>query len=180
VSVLLLADAKTHLNITGDTHNTELQAMIDAAEAAIETYVGPLTAREVTQRVSGSGTYLVLHTLPVISLTSVTPYGGSALTVGDLYLDAETGLVTYPTGVRFGSGVHTVVYQAGRTSVPKDLELAIKELVRHLWSTQRGSGQRRPGTAPPEQLAATLPGAAYTLPIRVTQLLAPHTIVPVA
>jgi hypothetical protein len=180
VSVLTLADAKTHLNLTGDTYDTELQAMINAAEALIETYVGPLTARAVTQRISAGGPYLQLHTLPVISLTSVTPYGGTALTVGDLYLDADNGLVTYPTGSRFGSSVHTVVYQAGRTEVPEDLKLAIKELVRHNWTTQRGAGQRRPGTTPPEQLAATLPGAAYTLPIRVTQLLAAHTIVPVA
>lgn len=181
MSVLLLTEAKTHLNIEDETkYDVELQKIIDAAEATIATYVGPLTSTPVTQRIQGGGPVLQLHTTPVISLTSVTPYGGTDLTVGDLWTDLETGLVTYPTSTRFTSGWHTVVYNAGRTSVPEDIVLAIKELVRHIWQTQRGSGQRRPGSTPPDQVAGTVPGAAYTLPIRVTQLLAPHTVIPVA
>jgi hypothetical protein len=78
-----------------------------------------------------------------------------------------------------------VVYQAGwqvgadpeadgYVALPADLVLAAKEMVRHLWLTQRGSGVQRPGSRPSDTLSNTLPGAAYTLPFRVEQLLAPY------
>jgi hypothetical protein len=59
-----------------------------------------------------------------------------------------------------------VVYQAGwqvgadpeadgYVALPADLVLAAKEMVRHLWLTQRGSGVQRPGSRPPDTLVAT-------------------------
>jgi hypothetical protein len=116
--------------------------------------------------------------LPVAELVSVTPYAGTALDVDGLTLDKASGLITWAVGSStpwFGAQGYTVVYKAGRNPVPADLKLAVMEMVRHLWSTQRGSGARRPGSSAPEQLAPSLPGAAYTLPIRVEQLLAPYT-----
>jgi hypothetical protein len=66
-----------------------------------------------------------------------------------------------------------VVYLAGRSTVPDDLLFAVKELVRHLWTTQRG-GATRPGSQQSDAMSNTLPGAAYVFPFRVEQLLAPH------
>lgn len=174
MSVLTLDLAKTHLNIAGNQNDTELQTFIDAAEAAIATRVGPLEAGSVTRQVRGGGTALVLPVTPAIDLTSVTPLGDTALTLSDLSLDTTTGMVTYKaTHQVFWAPRYEVVYQAGRASVPADLMLAVKELLRHLWATQRG-GANRPGSKPSETLANTLPGSAYTLPNRVEQLLVPH------
>jgi hypothetical protein len=53
------------------------------------------------------------------------------------------------------------------------LLMAVKELVRHMWQTQRGP-TRRPGSQPSESAANTVPGAAYLLPFRVSELIAPH------
>ena len=53
------------------------------------------------------------------------------------------------------------------------LELAVLELLRHLWETQRGAANR-PGGALGEGLAPTLPGAAYAFPIRVSELITSH------
>lgn len=177
MSVLTLALAKTHLNITVSTYDTELQTVIDAAEAAIAKVVGPLSSTSYTRRVRGGSCELVLPVSPVISLTSVTPVNGTALTLGDLYLESETGIVRWSLSDRaFSYAWYTVVFAAGRSSLPDDLLMAVKELVRHIWTTQRG-GTTRPGSRPSADLSNTLPGAAHTFPIRVTQLLAPHRLI---
>jgi hypothetical protein len=173
MSVVQLAEAKTHLNMTASTHDAEVQSLIDAAEAAIGERVGPLTATAETARVRGGRDALVLPTTPVASLTSVTPVEGTALTLSDLYLDEAAGLVTFESGGTFGARHYDVAYEAGRAECPDDLKLAVKELVRHIWSTQRG-GTARPGSRESEAAANTLPGAAYIFPFRVEQLIAPH------
>lgn len=173
MSAVTLAEVKAHLNITVTTQDVELQATIDAAEAAISRLVGPLVATTTTSRVRGCRSALLLPTTPLISLTSVTPIDGAALTLSDLY-GSPSGVVTYSAGTgSFPSPWYTVVYSAGRATLPADLGQAVKELVRHFWATQRG-GSTRPGSTPPDGLSNTLVGAAYSLPIRVEQLLVPH------
>lgn len=174
MSILILAQAKTHLNITVSTYDGEIQDTIDEAEAAIAKRVGPLVSTATTVRVRGMGDALVLPTTPALSLTSVTPVDGTALTLADLYLDDAAGVVTYNSGGSFGAArAYDVVYNAGRASCPDDLLRAIKELVRHLWETQRGP-TARPGSPVSEAMSNTIPGSAYVFPFRVEQLLAPH------
>lgn len=173
MSVLTLLEAKKHLEISSPTYDDELQEFIDAAEAAIVARCGPLTSTPTTVRVQGGTGTLVLPTLPALDITSVTPVNGTALTVGDLYLDAGAGLVTHVSGTTFTNQSFDVVYNAGRTTCPPDLLMAVKELVRHLWQTQRGPS-RRPGSQVSEATANTVPGAAYLLPFRVSELIAPH------
>lgn len=173
MSVVLLADAKAHLNIEAETYDTELQAFLDAAESAVAKRVGALEPGAVTERVRGCSSSLVLGSLPVVSLTSVTPVGGVALNVADLWVGSG-GVVEYADSTAgFGSTTYTVVYQAGRSTLPDDLRMAVLELLRHMWATQRGGGSR-PGSAPSTELSNTLPGAAFALPFRVEQLLHPH------
>lgn len=180
MSVLALADAKTHLNMTGtdEARDVELQAFIDAAEAAIGHRVGPLEPTEVTERVRPAGSrVLSLATIPVLELTTVEPADGTAVNIANLDV-TEGGIVRFLDDARFGSRYYDVTYSAGRETgqCPKDLLLAVKELVRHLWTTQRGgdSSTRRPGSQSSAQLANTLPGSAYAFPTRVEQLLVQH------
>lgn len=174
MSVLKLTDAKTHLNMTQAVNDGELQGMIDAAEDAIAKKVGPLEQVTVTKRISG-GSALVLPVLPAVSLTSITPslpLAGPDVSLADVYLDADAGVVMHVWS-GFPSLAYDVVYTAGRTDCPDDLLLAVKELVRHMWDSQRG-GAKRPGAQQSDALSNTLPGSAYTFPIRVTELIAPH------
>lgn len=173
MSVVSLAEVKTHLNLTVSTHDAEVQSFIDAAEAAIGERVGPLASATTTVRVRGGGRSLVLPLAPAVSLMSVTPADSTALSLSDLYLDAAAAIVSYVSGGTFSARHYDVVYEAGRSTCPADLKLAVKELVRHLWSTQRGS-TARPGSRESEATSNTLPGAAYVFPFRVEQLLAPH------
>lgn len=173
MAVVALAEVKTHLNLTVSTHDGEVQAFIDAAEAAIGERVGPLGTAAHEARVRGGGSTLVLPIAPAVSLTSVTPADSTALTLSDLHLDEETALVTYEVGGTFSARHYDVAYEAGRATCPADLKLAVKELVRHLWTTQRGA-TARPGSRESEAASNTLPGAAYVFPFRVEQLIAPH------
>lgn len=173
MSVVDLATAKRHLAIKEATHDGELQSFIDTAEAAIGERVGPLAATTHTARVRGGGKVLVLPLSPAVSLTSVTPADDTTgLALADLYLDEEAGLVTYEAGGSFGSRHYDVVYVAGRATLPADLRMAVLELVRHLWDTQRGPS--RAGSTVFDTTANPTPGAAYMFPFRVEQLLAPH------
>lgn len=180
---ITLAEAKTHLNITATTFDAELTDFITSAEAVIARRCGPLGSTTTTARVRGgvgSGTYqrpslndrtaLVLPVSPAVSLTSVTPVGGSALVLTDLYL-SPNAVVTYNLGGSFGSAFYDVVYQSGRAVVPADLTLAVKELVKHLWSTTQrgGSGARKPGSGD-----APSGSASFLLPYAVQSLIEPH------
>lgn len=176
MAVLTLAEAKAHLNIpaTTTTDDAEVTAFIASAEAAIGKLCGPLESTAKTVRVRGGGDALALPFAPAVSLTSVTPVGSTALTLADLYLDAEAAVVTYSEGGTFASDNYTVVYQAGRATCPADLLLAVKELVRHLWKSSQRGPTTRPGSGGSDGMANTMPGAAYALPFRVTELIAPH------
>lgn len=159
--------AKAYLNITSGAHDDVLQGFIDAAIAAIAAKVGPLEPTSISETVSSAGWPVVLRRPPAISLTSIV----SGVTTADLdgiTLDGPTGVVT---GIP--SGTWTVTYMAGREDLPGDLLLAVKEQLRHLWTTQRGP-TKRPGSSPSEMTANTIPGAAYMMPFRVSELIAPH------
>lgn len=165
MSVLALTDAKRHLNISSDQHDYELQDFIDSAERTLAHWVGPLEPTPVTQQVTvpdGRGT-AYLSVTPVVSLTSVTR-GGTTVDVTSLLADAGEGIVT------LSPGAYTVGYVAGHDPLPADLLQAVKELLRHLWTTQRGSGVR-PGQGQTEQQQ---PGAGYLLPYRVQELISPY------
>lgn len=183
MSALTLADAKTHLNIsaTDTDDDVELQGFIDAAEAAVGKKCGALAATSMTARVAGGTGTLVLPTAPVVSLTSVTPVNGTAITLDNLYLDPAAGTVEYVSGIAFPQRRYDVVFEAGRTAVPPDLMLAVKELVRHLWLTQRGAAPGSPGALPNvgefEVISDPSVSRSFSFPWRVEQLLAAYLLV---
>jgi hypothetical protein len=168
MSVLTLREAEIHLNITNPTGETEaeLQTFIDAAEAALaSSRVGPIAPVTKTARVSGGGRTLLLPVAPAVSLTSVTPTGGTALTLADLYLDKVAATVAYTSDSPFTAFWYDVVYVAGRAAndVPDDLLWVNKELLRLMWSAQRPFGGRfasAPASAEPN---TSIPGTARLL-----------------
>lgn len=164
--------AKEHLNITGSTHDTQITAIIAAAEAAIAERVGPLEPVARTVRVRPSGSCLLVPS-PAAALTTVTDSNGTAIDTASLFLEQRSGIITQNDGSSFSASWYTVVYQHGRTPCPADLVLAVKEMVRHLWTTQRGPS-KRPGSTDSDATSNTIPGAAYLLPFRVSELIAPY------
>lgn len=171
--VVSLDDAKQHLNITVSTTDDELSAFVVRAQSAVEARVGPLTPNTYTRRLGRDLTSvnaLVLPVTPVISLTSVTSVIGLNVATTNLTV-STSGVVTGIYGWSF-AGAYDVVWVAGRASIPGDLYLAVLEMLRHLWSTQRGGASRANRVG--DSLANTVPESAYSWPFRVQQLLAPY------
>ena len=171
-SVLPLDQAKQHLNISGSTSDAELQATIDAAEARLSQEVGALRPADRTDRVlrSGDGTFLLLPTAPASNLTAVVSAdeAATALDLSMLVLDGNAGTISYADGWSvFRSPAYMATYSAGWADVPADLLYAIRELVRHLWQTQRGMPLLSDGPV-------DMPPAGFALPNRVLEMIAPH------
>lgn len=156
MSVVSLSDAKAHLHISTSVSDAELQKVIDSSEAAVVAMVGPISAVTVTDTVdcpwstSWPAVYsqsLVLKTWPVISLTSVTGYSGATVSVSDLDVSSR-GLIRYKDRVSvFFEPWYSVVYQAGRATLPTDLRLGVLAEIRLRWRSQRGAGTRHPSGA---------------------------------
>lgn len=175
MALVPLADVKGYLGIVDSTGDTVLQGILNAAETALSHRLGgngTFASTTVTQRAAGRGNALVLNYTPVISVTSVTGSFGDTLSTGDLDVDLEHGIIHYLPflSVPFIEPFYTVVYQTGYTSLsqlPSDVVLAVKELVRHLWESQRGPG--RAGRTPPAEAQM-----AYAMPNRVLELISPY------
>ncbi|WP_416983551.1 head-tail connector protein [Streptomyces sp. T028] len=184
MALLTLAEAKTQLDITGTSSDTELQAYVDGVTAAIEAHVGPVENRSVTEvhdLPSCGARTLVLRQTPAVSLTSVAAVltGGSGYAVADLDLDGETGTVRRLNGWRL-YGPLRFVYVAGRGTVPATLNLAARIMVQHLWRTQYGASRGLSSIGGGDDFSVNEPvaGWGYAIPNRVLQLLEPYKLPP--
>lgn len=167
-----LADVKAHLNITSNTSDGELQSMLDAALDACERYSRrPLVARTETDEFvfpTGNGRFLTLTRAGVANVTEVLeagePVDSSRYVVMKSagVLSRTDGLWRFPVSVTYTT--------TGAYGELPSVRLAVLELVRHLWRTQRGSMPMLPRES--EVSAGWDPAQAYSLPNRVTQLLA--------
>jgi len=176
--VVGLAEAKRHLNITSTTSDDELRRFLDVATDLCENYAGrALRRRTFTETHDGGSPTLLLRWTPVISVTTVTD-DGTAVT--DYLLEPESGVLWRDddgllnwAGSRRGV---TVAYVAGYTSPPADVQQAVLEALRHLWTTQRGTMSGRNPLAGDEYAN----GTGWSLPRRVTELLEPYRMVGIA
>lgn len=178
--IIGLDEAKQHLNmdLARTVDDAELRGFLAAATPVVEDVVGVVVARSFTE-VHDRGVVLVLHRCPAISLTTLVPVytGGTSYLPADLDLDTETAVVRRKDGGGF-AGPLRVTYLAGRRIVPPNIIQGTKEIVRHMWSTQRAPSTGRPGLGSDDELVAT--GSGYLIPRRAMELLHPHHRGPIA
>jgi hypothetical protein len=172
-----LAEVKEHGNITGNASDRELLDFIGTAEQIIESIVGVVVPRTITDEVLGSSGEL--RKIPVLEVLSVVD-GGVTLGPSAYTVRLDTGRVD---SLRWGGlwrGPQTLVtYRPGRASIEEAIRWAAKELTVHLWrttQTQRGGRARRTDEA--ADLAAES-RAGYALPNRVLEALQPFALSPV-
>lgn len=169
-----LAEAKAQLSIpaTSTSDDEEIRDYVAATTAAVEYFVGPVVRRTVQQVLQGDRAAWVLHTTPVLTVTSVTPLQTwqPAIDVGVLDVDTDTGIVRRTDGIWFYSGDYRILYTAGRTAVQPNVSLAGKLIVQHLWRTRYGAAR---GVSSADDFAVTeqVPGFGYAIPNRALQLL---------
>ncbi len=165
--VISLAEAKAHLNISTPASDAELRDFIEVATAAAEQVSGrALAPRTVVETTQGNGAgALIVATPPVASVESVTEHGVSV--PADNYRIIANGQLLERISGAWSSAANSIVvtYTAGVTG--SDLAVtkhAVKEMLRHLWVTQRGGGR-------PARDGEMMVGAGYSFPNRVLQLL---------
>lgn len=141
-----LEEVKTHLNIPADnaTDDEELRSFILSASAVVESIVGTVGRKTVTEKYSGMRqSSIMLRRAPVISIASVTE-NGRTLTADVDYSLSDGGVITrlsgrwYPCQWRAGINNVVVNYTAGRMDVPPNIIDATKELIRINWRPQTG------------------------------------------
>jgi uncharacterized phiE125 gp8 family phage protein len=180
MALITLADAKAQLDIETASHDTELGVYVEAITAAIERHTGPVENRTVTEVVDSQDIRLAVTQVPTVSLTSITPIlnGGLAIDLADVALDGDAGVIRRLDGGRFYGGPWTVVYTAGRGTVPPTIKLAAMMLLQHLWRTQYGAARGSVGGGDDVSVTEPIPGFGYAIPYRVLQLLEPYKVPP--
>lgn len=177
-----LDELKTHLDVTSTTHDSEMQDTLDAAAQLVAQHVGPLDAETVTERHRQPGDPLVLRKSPVVSVSSVTDFGGTAYASTDYTLEPESGLLYLAYDGAYSawssSGV-TVVYEAGRSTLPRPIAMAILIVAADLWETQMGGGAGVPSYPGAEDDLARSGLGAPVIPPKALQLLEPYMLGPV-
>lgn len=141
-SLLSLADGKAHLNIpaTVTTYDDELREFLEAVTKVVEQYVGPIVRRTHVRRVEGyCGSVTLPHT-QVLSITSITLVqdGSTPITISDLAINTEAGIVSYKNGGPFAWGDMDWTYVVGRNYVQPNWTLAAKMILDHSWESQLG------------------------------------------
>lgn len=165
-------DVRLRLNVSAT--DDEMQDMIDSAIQEQEASVGPVAPRTVTRTVYPSSGVLLLPP-PVISVTSITPVGGTALSLAGLDLSGlSAGIVRPGTQGGFWASSYSVVLVAGRNPIPQDLVEAALLRVQHSYETQRGPAEM------PLAEAVEGGGSAFVLMLRARDKEAPYVIPAVA
>lgn len=160
--IIALTDAKSFLNITTSAEDDKIGEFVSAASQMWVNRCGPVSSSAYDEWYDGGSTQIALRHTPVLavstveeSYTAATIYtlteqtlllGGDASAWG-YSVDRSTGVVTRRASgvvVNFEAGLRNihVVYTAGYADTPADIVHAVKLLVKHMWETQRGGGQR--------------------------------------
>lgn len=184
--LLTLAQARTAIGIpaTETSKDTDLTFYTTAIQPIIEDIVGPVESRACDDWLDGGATSIVLLTRPVLAVSAVVeaagnvtytlteqPLGGATSNAYGYTIDKDTGVLvrrSSGTEIPFAAGrrnVH-VTYTAGRSSIPPNVTLAARRLLRHLWQQeQQGS---RPAMSGAEPTVTTPSG--YAVPKVVVEL----------
>jgi uncharacterized phiE125 gp8 family phage protein len=137
-----LATVKRWLNITSQTDDTLLAALITSYSAYVESWLNrSFASQSYTERVDGVGSLgMAFSNYPVTAVASVS--------IDDVTIPAATNTSTpgyrfsdkflYLNGYRFSRGMQnvTIVYTAGYATTPPEIKEAITELVAYHYKSR--------------------------------------------
>lgn len=169
--LITLADAKLSLGKSvGDTSSdADIENYIEAATPVIENITGPMIARNRTYVRDGGGVIVVD---PFNSIVSVTESG---VAVTDFVANGTAGIVTAGTSsttraFKAGVGNVVVVASVGSATIPPNIQLAARELVRFWWQLGRQGNRPAFGNEMPSEVVPS----GFAVPRRVIELCEPH------
>lgn len=172
-----------YLNIPASSANeNEVRRFIDAATDLAEQYTGVILGRKTftSELYDGGQEFIRIRNPKVVSITSV--YENGALLNSGQYVMDYTGQRLY----RIGSGTLyatnsygywtagmnnvSVTYVAGYANPPMSAKQGVLEIIRHLWTSQRGAMNVMGRQLTGDELYST---PTYSLPRRAMELLDP-------
>lgn len=174
-----VADARAFLNEQDPNADAELADMINVVTEVVESKVGPVLPKTFSEKVAG-GWSLPLRHGPILSVTSITPWmpgvGAETVAVSQVTVNNETWCLDRNIG--FWRGPYLVTYVAGRTTIAYSILMGGKDVLDHLWQTQRGSSMVGPGPVTADDEAFNVRGRTFTVPRSVLEMLHPEAIGP--
>lgn len=137
-----LDEVKDFLKIpaTSTDNDRKLEGFLASATLTVESHVGPVMPRTITERHWGDVYQVLLRRPPILSVTSVVGINvTTTVQVADLDVD-EMGHAGYKLTTILPTGRYLWTYLAGRRGeVAEDLADAVKMIVRERWISQRGA-----------------------------------------
>lgn len=162
-ALVSIKDAREWLRLrsTDTSDDLKIQSIIEAASRLVVNITGPIQSTSFTEWFDGGVPTIVLAHPPIISIVRVVEYyGQSTFVLSEQPLGSQTSAfaftVDYTTGqltrrtiggdaALFVQGDKNiaVTYTAGRMIVPENVQLATKELVRHLYQNTQVQGRSK-------------------------------------
>lgn len=189
--LISLDDARQHLRLSSSdtSDNAKIQGIIEAASQAVVDITGDWTNVQRTEWFDGGQSRISVAHQPLVQVVScVEYYGLAAFTLTEQPLGAQTNAfaftVDYVTGqvtrrtfggqaANFAVGDKNikVTYTSGRSGVvPESVQLATRELVRHLYQQTQIPGRRGSRHGDDE---AGGPPSGFAIPNFVVELIQP-------
>ena len=154
--LISLQDARNALRKEQAVDDEEIRTVVEAATHVIERHIGEKVVRRAfTETVTADGGAVWLVNRPLISVTSVTSSTWATWDPVNLEVDLGSGRVSPSISARF-YGRLTFTGVCGYQIVPAHLTEAAEEVVKHLWSSERGQ------FGPPEVGGLDTPGEGFT------------------
>lgn len=185
-SLIDVSDAKDFLRIKSSTDDAKLLDFIDAASNVAQFYCGDLLPQTYTETHDGGGQAIYVRHTPLASVVSLTEYigsitytltnqplGSSVDAWGYTIEDPDAGRIVRRSASglawRFVPGVGNVsiTYTTGVAQIPAQVIKGVEFIIRHLWSTQRGTMPPNPDAA---EVTSQVPGVQYAIPTRAIEM----------
>ena len=153
--LILLSEYKLYEGLSSTQHDARLEKIIDSVSQLVKTYCGNsiidyYSTNKVETFNIDWGTHIVqLTESPANAIVSVEKRDSvtasyTTVPTTDYYLDTTTDSVLYVTGSTYrnwprGAGAVKVTYTAGYSEVPKDLQLAVVDLVKYYFKDEKAA-----------------------------------------
>lgn len=170
--IISIDDAMLAIGSGPASQRDDVGIHVATATWIIERLAGPVISEARTHKADGGRGAVVLPVLPV----QVT-----AVTVSGALLDPAAYTVDEDAGVVYGAFAPgrprnvVVTYRVGAATIPANLSLAARKLVKHLWSQERRAGTPGDGAAAADTVATPF---GFAVPRAVVELCSPAVTAP--
>lgn len=164
-----LSRLKKHVNYDEEDRvdDVELRSHLVAATEVVEHLIeGPVSPQLFTEHHDIRGDRIAPRKRPLVSVTSLATYDGTAVPAEAYMVLTDVGAVRLRRSL---VGWHTLVYRAGWQVLPERYKLGGLMIAQHLWNAQNGGGGR---VLPGDELVQ-VPGLGFAIPHRAMELLSP-------